>query len=87
VSAIQVKNVPPELHEQLRRRAAAEGRTVGEVILEALRRDLRKQEMTEWLAHLAQVTEDFPEISREEVHEAMAESRQDRRWAGDDDGR
>jgi hypothetical protein len=86
VSAIQVKNVPPELHEELRRRAAKEGKTVGEVILEALRRDLRQRTMRGWLDNLAEVTKDFPEISREEFDEIMAESRRDRRGA-DDDGR
>jgi plasmid stability protein len=87
VSAIQVKNVPPELHEDLRRRAAAEGKTVGEVILEAIRRDLRKWEMREWLEHLAAATKDFPELTREEVDEIVREARAERRWADDDDGR
>ena len=87
VSAIQVKNVPPDLHDELRRRAAAEGKTVGEVILEALRRDLRQRTMREWLDNLAEVTKDFPKISREELDEIMVESKRDRRWVDDDDGR
>jgi len=87
VSAIQVKNVPPELHEELRRRAAAEGRTVGEVILESLRRDLRRQTMREWLDNLAETTKDFPKLSREEVHTVIREARRERRWVDDDDGR
>lgn len=86
VSAIQVKNVPPELHDELRRRAQAEGTTVGEVILEALRRDLRQRTMHGWLDNLAEVTKDFPTISREDFDGIMAESRHDRRWT-DDDGR
>jgi plasmid stability protein len=87
VSAIQVKNVPPDLHDELRRRAASEGKTVGEVILEALRRDLRQRTMREWLDNLAEVTKDFPKISREELDEIMVEAKRDRRWADDDDGR
>ena len=52
MSAIQVKNVPEDLHAALRERAAAEGKTIGEVILESLRRDLRRQTMREWLDQL-----------------------------------
>jgi plasmid stability protein len=87
MGAIQVKNVPPELHDELRRRAAAEGRTVGEVILESLRRDLRRQTMREWLDDLEDVTKDIPKISGDEFDEIVRDARSDRRWGGDDDGR
>jgi plasmid stability protein len=83
MSAIQVKNVPDDLHEALRARAKAEGKTVGEVILEALRRDLRQREMRDWLDHLREVTKDFPKVSREELDAIMAEARAERRWADD----
>jgi antitoxin FitA len=83
VGAIQVKNVPDDLHDELRRRAAAEGTTVGEVILEALRRDLRKWEMGEWLGRVAELRPD-PPVTREQVHAAWAEARGDRRFDGDD---
>jgi hypothetical protein len=86
VSAIQVKNVPPELHDELRRRAAVEGKTVGDVILEAIRRDLRKSEMSEWLARVAELRPD-PPVTRDQVHAAWEEARIDRRFEGDDDGR
>lgn len=87
MSAIQVKNVPTEIHDELRRRAEAEGKTVGEVILESLRRDLRRQTMREWLDDLRELTKDFPKISREEFDEIMGEARADRRWGDDDDRR
>jgi plasmid stability protein len=83
MSAIQVKNVPDDLHEALRARAKAEGKTVGEVILEALRRDLRQREMRDWLDDLREATKDFPKVSREEFDEIMAEARAERRWADD----
>ena len=86
MSAIQVKNVPPELHDELRRRAAAEGKTVGEVILESLRRDLRKQDMHEWLERIAALRPD-PPLSRDEVHAIWAEARAERRFEDDDDRR
>ncbi|MFI5052859.1 MAG: hypothetical protein ACHQDE_00735 [Acidimicrobiia bacterium] len=86
MSAIQVKNVPEELHEELRRRATAEGKTVGEVILAALRRELRREEMHDWLERVAQHRPD-PPLSREQVMEVMREARAERRWDDDDHGR
>ena len=85
MSAIQVKNVPTELHEELRRRAAAEGKTVGEVILESLRRDLRRQSMREWLDDIRELTKDFPKISRDQFQELIEESDREM-WGDDDDG-
>ena len=85
VSAIQVKNVPPELHDELRRLAAAEGKTVGEVILESLRRDLRRQTMREWLDRVAERTKDIPKISRAEMQEIIEESDREM-WGDHDDG-
>jgi plasmid stability protein len=82
MSAIQVKNVPPDLHEALRRRAATEGKTVGEVILEAIRRDLRRQSMREWVDRVAEHRPD-PPLTREQVHGVLQESR--REMYGEDD--
>jgi plasmid stability protein len=85
MSAIQVKNVPTELHDELRRRAAEAGKTVGEVILESLRRDLRRQSMREWLDDIRELTKDFPKISRAEVQQIIEESDREM-WGDDDDG-
>jgi plasmid stability protein len=82
MSAIQVKNVPEELHEELRRRAAAEGKTVGEVILDALRRELRKRDMQDSLERIAELRPD-PPVTREQVHAAWEEARAERKF---DDG-
>ncbi len=49
MASVQVKNVDPELHDQLRRRAAATGVPLGEYVLELIRRDLRKPSRREWL--------------------------------------
>jgi antitoxin FitA len=46
---IQVKNVEPELHQALRERAAAEGRSISEHLLELIRRDLRRPQRAGWL--------------------------------------
>lgn len=45
-----VKNVPPELHECLRRHARASRRTISEVVLDAVERELARQE---WLERFA----------------------------------
>jgi plasmid stability protein len=41
---IQVKNVPEKLHNQLRRYAREQGRTLGEIILEAIEREVSRRE-------------------------------------------
>lgn len=74
VSAIQVKNVPDELHEELRRRAAAEGTTVGELVLRAIRRELRAESMREWLERQAS-RPPIPGLTREIVQQALEEAR------------
>lgn len=75
VSAIQVKNVPEDLHEELRRRAFAEGKTVGEVILEAIRRDLRRQSMREWLDRVGSRSRPDPPPTREQMEAIMREAK------------
>ena len=47
---LQVKNVPPNLYERLRRRAVASRRTMSEVVLTAVERELARQEWHERLA-------------------------------------
>ena len=41
---IQVKNIPEKLHNQLRRYAREQGRTLGEIILEAIEREVSRRE-------------------------------------------
>jgi hypothetical protein len=71
MSAIQVKNVPEDLHDALRELAAKEGKTMGEVILEALRRDLQRQTMRGWLDRLAAVPRTEPPPTREQMDEIL----------------
>ncbi len=54
MGAIQIKNVPPDLHERLRERARREGRNMSEYALEVLERDLSVPSTREWLARLRQ---------------------------------
>lgn len=46
---IQVKNVPPELNERLRRYAEQQSRSIRDVVLEALRRELDRRTFVERL--------------------------------------
>jgi antitoxin FitA len=52
MSSVQVKHVDEETHELLRQRAAASGMTLGEYVLELIRKDLRKPSRAEWLARV-----------------------------------
>ncbi len=52
MAALQVKNVPEKLHQLLRIRAEELQCTIGEVILDALERDLNRPRMTDWLSRL-----------------------------------
>jgi len=78
VSAIQVKNVPDDLHDALRERAAAEGKTIGEVILESLRRDLQRQTMRAWLDRVAAIPRPWPRPTREQMEQVWREM--DEEW-------
>jgi antitoxin FitA len=46
---LQIKNVPEELHDELRRRAAREGRSVRDYLLDLIREDQRTPTMREWV--------------------------------------
>jgi hypothetical protein len=75
MSNVQVKNVDPELHEQLRARAAAAGVPLGEYVLELIRRDLRTPSRHEWLSQVRSL----PRIGRDvDVVEALDEARAER---------
>lgn len=49
---LQVKNVPPEIYDELRRRATAEHVTIRDYVLALLQRDQQLPTMPEWLAGL-----------------------------------
>jgi plasmid stability protein len=53
MGAIQVKNVPDELHDELRRRAADEGMSINDYLLRMLKVELSLPSTAEWFAELA----------------------------------
>jgi hypothetical protein len=55
MSIIQVKNVPPEVHGELRRRAGQEGLTIRDYVLKLIERDQRLPSKADWLARVAQL--------------------------------
>jgi antitoxin FitA len=77
MSAIQVKNVPPELHERLRRRARREGRSLSDYILSVLDRDLETPTLREWLEGLSE-DEPVAGVTADEIADAIQESRAER---------
>jgi plasmid stability protein len=77
VSAIQVKNVPPDLHERLRSRARAEGRNLSDYVLDVLERDLGVPSTREWLDRLAR-DEPAQGISSQEIAAALHAGREER---------
>jgi plasmid stability protein len=74
MSAIQVKDVPLELHERLRARARAEGRSLSDYVLYVLERDLAMPTMREWLEGV-QEDEPVTGISSAEIVAAIHEGR------------
>jgi plasmid stability protein len=47
---IQIRNVPDDLHAQLKRRAAESGRTLSDYLLDEIREYATRPTMREWLA-------------------------------------
>jgi antitoxin FitA len=74
VPAIQVRDVPPDLHRRLRQRAAEERVTLSTYVLRLLERDVGRPSTREWLASLA-IREPVPVV---DVTGAVEGSRADR---------
>jgi antitoxin FitA len=53
VPAIQIRDVPPDLHRRLRERAAADRVTLSAYVLKLLERDAGRPSAREWFAALA----------------------------------
>jgi hypothetical protein len=71
VPAIQVRDVPPDLHDRLRRRAAEERVTLSTYVLRLLEREAGRQSTRDWLDGLA----DREPVRGADVTGALDESR------------
>jgi antitoxin FitA len=72
---IQIRNVPDELHAQLKRRAAEAGMTLSDYLLEEIREYAMQPSMREWLA---EVRTREPVITEETPAEAIQAERERR---------
>ncbi|MGH3548524.1 MAG: hypothetical protein ACRDQU_10530 [Pseudonocardiaceae bacterium] len=52
MATLQMKDVPDELHRELRRRANLEGLSIRDYLLRLIRNDQLRPPATEWLARL-----------------------------------
>jgi antitoxin FitA len=73
MGAIQIKNVPEELHEAIRSRAAEEGKTVSAYVLDLIRHDLEVPTLRAWLARVGHRQPLDPFDSAASVEEMRAE--------------
>lgn len=76
MSAIQIKNVPQELHARLRERARREKRNLSEYVLNVLERDLSLPTTREWLDRVGQ--DPASDITSEEIVNTIHEGRAER---------
>lgn len=68
---LQIRDLPDELHQTLRRRAAARGLSLRQYALEVLQEHCRQPTMDEWLAGLSRLTPvSLSTPAAEAVHEA-----------------
>lgn len=77
MSAIQIKDVPAELHQRLRERAREQGQSLSQYALGVIQRDLALPNTRDWLR---QIAEDDPvgRVSSEEVVDLIREGRAER---------
>lgn len=76
MAAIQVKNVPEDLHTLLRERAESEGTSISDIVLRALRRELTRPRMQSWLEEVARDPD--TKVTRQDIVTAIAEGRRGR---------
>ena len=76
MSAIQVKDVPDDLHVALRERAKKRGTTLSEYVLELLRRDLEQPTLDEWFERVKQ--REPVDLGDVDVVEIIREGREER---------
>lgn len=73
---LQIKDVPAELHDEVRRRAASRSMTIRDYVLEVLREDQRAPLREEWLDALAAAAP--VDLADVDVAELIRSGREDR---------
>ncbi|HET8672786.1 MAG TPA: hypothetical protein VFL87_04060 [Thermoleophilaceae bacterium] len=74
---IQIRNVPDELHRRLKAKAAHEGKTLSDLLLEELPRIADRVTMREMLERIAQ-REAVPGLTPARIAEGIREDREGR---------
>lgn len=87
VSIIQVKNVPPSMHSELRRRADQEGLTIRDYVLKLIERDQRLPSKADWLDRVAALEPVSVSQSAAEMIREARDERGDELMARADRGR
>ena len=85
---IQMKNVPEDLHQELRRRARRSGMTVRDYVIALIARDQSRPTLEEWLEEVAgdapvRVPESPADVVREGREQRAAALDRAGAWRGD----
>jgi hypothetical protein len=75
MSIIQVKNVPPAMHSELRRRAQQEGTTIRDYVMKLIERDQRLPSKQDWLDRVSELE---PVSVSQSAAEVIREAREER---------
>ena len=75
MSNLQVKDLPEPVHAELRRRAAASGKTIRDYVLGLIERDLAAPSREEWLAAVRELE---PVYGGRPAAEILADERKQR---------
>lgn len=75
MSTIQVKNVPPAVHSELRRRAQQNGTTIRDYVMKLIERDQRLPSRRDWLDRVADLE---PVAVSQSAAEVIREAREER---------
>jgi plasmid stability protein len=80
MKAIQVRNVPEQVHTRLQSRADQAGQSMQEYLLELLTKHVEKPTMQEWLDRAREIREQFGpiDITREQIVEDIHAAREER---------
>jgi hypothetical protein len=72
---VQIRNMPDEMHRVLKSRAAAQGMSLSDYLLQELRKGTEVPTIQEWLQRVRSRTPVTPDISSEEAVRAERDAR------------
>jgi antitoxin FitA len=72
---VQIRNMPDKMHRVLKARAAAEGKSLSDYLVQELRKSAEVPTIQEWLERVRSRTPITPDISSEEAVRAERDAR------------